>query len=120
MVTQTAKADVSFYFYGTGVQLYGAQRQNHGTYQISIDSVVYAPRNASATSPEYFQTSLFSTVALKNGYHTVRMTNLESKSLDLDFVRLSSGLFPFLLWRCIDEAFFVFVDYLANPGWRSQ
>ncbi|KIM45456.1 hypothetical protein M413DRAFT_442126 [Hebeloma cylindrosporum] len=68
MVTQTAQADVSFYFYGTGVQLYGAKRLNHGAYQISIDSVVYAPVNGS------------------NGYHTVRMTNLESRYLDLDFI----------------------------------
>lgn len=93
MLTQTAQADVSFYFYGTGVQLYGAKRQNHGTYQISIDSVVYPPVNGSVPDPGYFQTSLFSTSSLTNGYHTVRMTNLESRYLDLDFV----SLFPFLL-----------------------
>jgi len=87
MVTQTAQADVSFYFYGTGVQLYGAKRQNHGTFQISIDSVVYTPVNGSVSYPEAFQTALFTTNALKNGYHTVRMTNLESRYLDLDFVR---------------------------------
>jgi len=87
MVTQTARADVSFYFYGTGVQLYGAKRQNHGAFQISIDSVVYPPVNGSVSYPEAFQTALFTTAALSNGYHTVRMTNLESRYLDLDFVR---------------------------------
>ena len=86
MVTKTARADVSFYFYGTGVQLFGAKRANHGQFQVSIDSKVYTPVNGSAPDPGTFQTSLFSTVALKNGYHTVRVTNLESNYLDLDFV----------------------------------
>jgi len=86
MVTQTARADMTFYFYGIGVQLYGAKRSNHGQYQISIDSKVYNPVNGSAPDPGNFQASLFNTVALENGYHTVRLTNLESNYLDLDFV----------------------------------
>ncbi|KAF8971160.1 hypothetical protein BDZ97DRAFT_1753486 [Flammula alnicola] len=87
MVTQVDRADVSFTFYGTGVQLYGAKRPNHGPYQISIDSFVYPQVNGSdPDDPGTFQTALFSTVALNNGYHTVRMTNLGTAFLDIDFI----------------------------------
>ncbi|KDR75003.1 hypothetical protein GALMADRAFT_226651 [Galerina marginata CBS 339.88] len=87
MVTQNLRADVSFSFYGTGVQIYGAKRPNHGYYQISIDSTVYPQVNGAVTDdPGTFQTALFSAVALKNGYHTVRMTNLGTAFLDIDFL----------------------------------
>jgi hypothetical protein len=77
---------MSFYFYGSSLQLYGAKRLNHGAYQISIDSVVYPAVNGSVPDPGTFQTPLFSTTDLTTGYHTVKMTNLESRYLDLDFV----------------------------------
>ncbi|KAF8962461.1 hypothetical protein BDZ97DRAFT_1920528 [Flammula alnicola] len=87
MMTQVDRADISFTFYGTGVQLYGAKRPNHGLYQISIDSVVYPQVNGSdPNDPGTFQTALFSTVALSNGYHTVRMMNLGTALLDIDFI----------------------------------
>ena len=89
MVTNTANASISFHFYGTNVQLYGAKRLNHGAYHISVDSVVYSDMNGSVADPGIFQTPLFSTY-LTSGYHTVIMTNLESRYLDLDFVRCSS------------------------------
>jgi hypothetical protein len=81
---------MSFYFYGTSVTLYGAKRLNHGAYQVSVDSVVYPAVNGSVPDPGTFQTPLFSATDLANGYHTVRMANLESRYLDLDFVRCSS------------------------------
>ncbi|KIM45457.1 hypothetical protein M413DRAFT_66291 [Hebeloma cylindrosporum] len=85
-VTQTENAAMSFSFYGTGVQLYGAKRLNHGAYQVSIDSSVYPAVNGSVPDPGTFQTALFSTTNLTSGYHTVRMTNLEARYLDLDFI----------------------------------
>ena len=90
MVADTALADVSFYFYGTSVQLYGAKRLNHGAYQISIDSVVYPAVNGSVPDPGIFQTPLFTTTELTAGYHTVKMTNAEPRYLDLDFVNCSN------------------------------
>lgn len=92
-LTQKASASLSFSFNGTGVQIYGAKRSNHGIYQISIDATTYPQVNGSVSDqPGQFQTSLFSTVALINGLHNVTMTNLGSTFLDVDFV---SRLFAF-------------------------
>jgi len=75
MVMRTTQADVLFYCYGTGVQLYSAKRQNHGVYQISIDCRLRTHESISARLIRSFQIAPFSTAALTNGYHTVRMTN---------------------------------------------
>lgn len=91
MDTQLLEANVSFTFYGTGVQIYGAKRSNHGNYQIKIDQTVYSPVSGNAADPGTFQTALFSAPSLNLGYHTVTMTNLGSSPgsnfLDIDFVR---------------------------------
>ncbi|KAF8800280.1 hypothetical protein BYT27DRAFT_7118036 [Phlegmacium glaucopus] len=86
-VTQVANASVSFTFYGTGVQLYGAQRADHGSYQVTIDSHTYSPANGKVNgTEEVFQTQLFQTAALQNGLHKVTMVNLGTTKLDLDFI----------------------------------
>jgi hypothetical protein len=88
MRTNVSQASASFSFYGNGVQIFGAKRQNYSHYRVSIDSVTYPIRDASVTDPQgTFQTSLFSTIALAEGYHTVRLTNIDQAPLDLDFVR---------------------------------
>ena len=95
MVTQATNASVSFTFSGTGVQLYGAERADHGLYQVTIDSHVYPPVNGQVNgTEEVFQTQLFQTVALKNGLHKVTIVNLDTMKLDLDFV-------CFLLLNCV-------------------
>ncbi|PPQ97792.1 hypothetical protein CVT26_012839 [Gymnopilus dilepis] len=91
MVTQLPNANVSFTFYGTGVQIYGAKRSNHGNYQIKIDQTVYSPVSGNAADPGTFQTALFSAPSLNLGVHTVTMTNLGgttqgSNFLDIDFL----------------------------------
>lgn len=86
MSTQVNKANVSFTFYGNGVQIFGSKRPNHGTYFIDIDSKQYPPVSGNATFPGTYQTSLFATVALNTGYHTVTMINNEAALLDIDFV----------------------------------
>lgn len=86
MVTQVINASVTFTFYGTGVQLYGAQRSDHGLYRVTLDSHVYT-LNGQANGTESFQVSLFQSAALTNGLHTVTVVNLGTK-LDLDFVCL--------------------------------
>lgn len=98
MVTQAPNASVSFSFYGTGVQIYGAKRVNHGPYQVQIDSTVYPQVSGKASNPEIFQTALFSTVALNNGFHNVTMKNVGSgnTALDIDFVCLFSK-------NCVDK-----------------
>lgn len=90
-VTQVANASVSFTFSGTGVQLYGAERADHGLYQVTIDSHVYPSVNGNANGTEQvFQTQIFQTAALDNGLHKVTIVNLGTTKLDLDFVGLLS------------------------------
>ena len=87
MKTNVSQASVSFSFYGNGVQFFGAKRQNYSSYEIFINSKAYPVSDASSSDYEgHFQVSLFSTIALPVGYHTVQMTNMEQKTLDLDFV----------------------------------
>lgn len=86
-LTSKNNANASFWFYGTGVQVFGAKRNNHGPYQVTIDSTTYAQVSGQAVDPGSFQTSLFSTVALTNGFHKVTIVNIGSTFLDIDFVR---------------------------------
>ena len=91
MVTHAVNASVSFTFFGTGVQLFGAERPNHGLYQVTVDSLVYPPVNGSKSAgQEIFQTQLFSTVALKNDFHKLTVVNLGATQFDVDFVCLFS------------------------------
>ncbi|KAF9050294.1 hypothetical protein BJ165DRAFT_1402045 [Panaeolus papilionaceus] len=86
-VTSTVNASASFFFYGTGVQIFGSKRPTHGDYQITVDAWVYDPKSGNATDAEgLFQTSLFTTSSLKSAYHMVRMTNVGNGLLDLDFL----------------------------------
>jgi len=85
MRTNVDGATVFFVFYGANVQIYGAYRSTHGFYQIGIDTKLYSPVNGQ-TTPDSFQKTLFATVALKNGAHTVKMTNQGKTFTDLDFV----------------------------------
>lgn len=91
MVTQVNNASVSFTFFGSALQLYGAERANHGLYQITIDSHVYPPANGSVNgSQEVFQAPLFQTAALSSGLHKLTVVNLGTTEFDLDFVCLLS------------------------------
>ena len=91
MVTQVVNASVSFTFFGSALQLYGAERANHGLYQITIDSHVYPPANGSVSAgQEVFQDALFQTAALKSGLHKLTVVNLGTTAFDLDFVCLLS------------------------------
>lgn len=90
MVTQEVNASVSFTFFGSGLQLYGAERPNHGLYQVTIDSRVYPPANGSVSAgQEAFQTQLQS-VAPKSGFHKLTVVNLGATQFDVDFVCLFS------------------------------
>ena len=87
-LTQINGANASFAFFGTGVQIYGGKRSDHGRYQVTIDSVDYPPASGVEPVTPLFQTSLFSTITLLSGYHTVTITNLQALFLDVDFVCL--------------------------------
>ncbi|KJA20057.1 hypothetical protein HYPSUDRAFT_43686 [Hypholoma sublateritium FD-334 SS-4] len=85
-LTQVNGANASFAFFGTGVQIYGAKRSNHGLYQVIIDSLVYPAVNGAEPVSPVFQTALFSTIALHPGYHTVTIANEQALFLDVDFI----------------------------------
>lgn len=91
MVTQVVNASVSFTFFGSGLQLYGANRPTHGSYQVTIDSRIYPPVDGGVSAGhEVFQAPLFQTAALKTGFHKLTVVNLGSLEFDLDFVCLLS------------------------------
>lgn len=87
-MTQVDGANASFAFFGTGVQIFGGKRSDHGLYQVTIDSVDYPPVSGVGPVTPIFQTSLFSTVALLYGYHVVTIKNSQDLFLDVDFVCL--------------------------------
>lgn len=86
-VTNVTNAFASFTFNGTGVEIYGAKRSNHGSYQVKLDNTVYPPSSGSVPDPGIFKEPLFSSSNLTQGLHTVTLTNQEGLYLDIDFVR---------------------------------
>ncbi|KAJ4483478.1 hypothetical protein J3R30DRAFT_1786194 [Lentinula aciculospora] len=86
--TSTTGGTASFTFNGTGVELFGSKRGNHGLYQVSIDGTTFPAVSGEATDPGIFQTSLFSKTDLKQGLHTVVLENQGSSGqfVDLDFI----------------------------------
>lgn len=87
--TNRDQSSVSFTFNGTGVQIFGARRGNHGNFQIAIDNNTF-PSISGASSQDKFQDSLFSTTALTQGLHTLTLTNQPTDGnhnfVDIDFV----------------------------------
>ncbi|KAJ3781168.1 hypothetical protein GGU10DRAFT_278067 [Lentinula aff. detonsa] len=86
--TSTSGGTASFTFNGTGVELFGSKRGNHGLYQVTIDGTIFPAASGEATDPGIFQTSLFSKTDLEQGLHTVILENQGSSGqfVDLDFI----------------------------------
>lgn len=89
--TNIAGAVASFTFNGTGVQIFGAKRGNHGNYQIKVDDTLFPPVSGKAPDPGLYQQPLFSTTGLNQGLHLVTLTNQENAFVDIDFVCLQDG-----------------------------
>ncbi|KIY48527.1 hypothetical protein FISHEDRAFT_73497 [Fistulina hepatica ATCC 64428] len=83
-LTNTSGAYASFLFNGTGVQIYGAKRNNHGQYTVSLDNGTENVFDGySATN--LFQQVLYSASSLSDVKHTVVITNSDDgKYLDVD------------------------------------
>ncbi|KAF9071661.1 hypothetical protein BDP27DRAFT_1218709 [Rhodocollybia butyracea] len=77
----------SFTFNGTGVQLFGSKRQNHGPYQVTLDGQTFPVSSGQSNDP-IFQTLLFSNTGLPQGEHTVMLQNqgTSAQFVDLDFI----------------------------------
>jgi len=84
-VSQSDGASASFQFNGTGVQIFGARRQNHGLFQINVDGNMYPPISGTA-DPAKFQDTLFSTTTLQQGLHNVTLINNGNSFVDIDFI----------------------------------
>jgi hypothetical protein len=87
-LTSTSSESVSFTFNGTGVQIYGAKRGNHGPYHSNLDNGTDTGWNGTSADPGLFQTSLYSVSGLQQGLHRITLTNDANAYIDIDFVRL--------------------------------
>ncbi|KAG6372415.1 hypothetical protein JVT61DRAFT_7888 [Boletus reticuloceps] len=72
----------SFSFNGTAIWIYGANRPNHGTYTVQVDSATYSGLDGAGNN--LFQQSLFNISSLNQEMHTVRLTNTASGGLYVD------------------------------------
>ncbi|KAF8634680.1 hypothetical protein AX15_000781 [Amanita polypyramis BW_CC] len=86
MGTSSQNTTMTFQFTGMDVMLYGAQRGNHGNYQVSVDNQTHGSQNGYAPDPGNFQVLLFESHGTDQGDHVLTITNLENKWLDIDFV----------------------------------
>jgi len=86
MLTNVSGESAEFTFNGTGVQIYGAKRANHGPYHVNLDDSPNTGLSGTAPDPGLFQTSLFSATGLQQGLHRVTITNDGSSYLDIDFI----------------------------------
>ncbi|KIY46500.1 hypothetical protein FISHEDRAFT_47170 [Fistulina hepatica ATCC 64428] len=100
MFTNATNATATFSINGYGVHIFGAYRQNHGPYEVTINGTSYgefrtddadAPKNDAVDA--LFQIQLFGIESLPEGTHEVTLINRadpeKNKTLiyvDLDFV----------------------------------
>ncbi|KAF5393204.1 hypothetical protein D9757_000534 [Collybiopsis confluens] len=92
--TSVSSGTASFTFNGTGVQLSGAKRGNHGLYQVTIDGTKFPAASGQSADPGIFQTSLFSKTDLSQGLHTVVLENQggSGQFVDLDFITVHGNI----------------------------
>ncbi|KAF9501656.1 hypothetical protein BDN71DRAFT_1438250 [Pleurotus eryngii] len=92
--TNTQDSSVSFSFNGTAVEIFGAKRDNHGDYQITIDNVTSTV--SGFANPNVFKTSLFSVSNLTQGFHTITLTNKPTDNrhnfVDIDSITWKSRI----------------------------
>ncbi|KAL0574697.1 hypothetical protein V5O48_007255 [Marasmius crinis-equi] len=84
----------SFSFTGTGIELFGSKRNNHGGYQVTLDGTSFPSQSGQAADPGTFQTSLFSRNNLNEGIHNITLTNqgTNNQFVDIDFVTFRTSV----------------------------
>ncbi|KAJ7120175.1 hypothetical protein C8R44DRAFT_541939, partial [Mycena epipterygia] len=92
-VCNTKGCSATFSFNGTQVWIYGSKRDNHGPYSVKMDGNTMEYDGFSADD-EY--TSLFDSGSLKQGQHTVVITNIMKDTkrpyIDIDYASHSAAL----------------------------
>ncbi|PBK95629.1 hypothetical protein ARMGADRAFT_1045495 [Armillaria gallica] len=94
MVTNFTGASATFCFNGTGVNVYGAKRGNHGSYQVTLDGTTF-PAETGRNDTGIFQTLLFSSITLKQDFHELILTNQGVDNhlyLDIDFITWQTSI----------------------------
>ncbi|ODO10223.1 hypothetical protein I350_02452 [Cryptococcus amylolentus CBS 6273] len=99
-------------FNGSAVAIYGAKRENHGIYGVSVDGGdVLMSDGYSATT--LFKQVLFSKTGLDDSEHTVTITNYPNSStsavagnhwLDIDYIQTTSSTSGQVYTTIIDDA----------------
>ncbi|KAJ7089870.1 hypothetical protein B0H15DRAFT_275439 [Mycena belliarum] len=86
--TWTQNATATFQFSGTWVAVKGSRNPSHGAYNITLDGYSYA---FNGSAPVTFQTDVFNSRfhPIENGHHTLVITNIGRKTLDIDSITWS-------------------------------
>lgn len=94
MVTEVTGASATFRFNGTNVNVYGAKRSNHGSYQVTLDGST-SPAETGYNDTGIYQTLLFSSITLEQGSHELILTNQgagDHPFLDIDFITWQTSI----------------------------
>lgn len=93
--TTSNLASAVFTFNGTAIWIFGAKRDNHGPYNVTLDGQTTDDNGYDPNPPGQFQTPLFSATGLSPGQHVVSIGNTPPSTqqlyLDVDFVSNEQG-----------------------------
>jgi hypothetical protein len=88
--TRDIRAKATITFNGTGIELFGAKRHNHGMYKVIFNGTSFPAVNGS--SAPVYGSSLYAVAGLPLGQHTVTLANAEAdKFVDLDYAQIEIG-----------------------------
>lgn len=94
MLTNVTGASATFRFNGTAVNVYGAKRSNHGSYQVTLDGTTF-PTETGRNDTGIYQALLFSSITLEQGFHELVLTNKGADDhlfLDIDFITWQTNI----------------------------
>ncbi|EPQ51440.1 hypothetical protein GLOTRDRAFT_140897 [Gloeophyllum trabeum ATCC 11539] len=95
-LTTTYAASATFSFNGTGVTIFGAKRQNHGFFNITLDGTFISTNNGSSGALDGIWGPLFSSGPLEDGWHTIVVVNSGSGTaqgyFDLDYIGFNTSV----------------------------
>ncbi|KIM32155.1 hypothetical protein M408DRAFT_326814 [Serendipita vermifera MAFF 305830] len=117
--------NATFTFTGTGVWLYGALRDNHGLYNVTLDGATVT-RDGIGAGEGLYQQVLFGASDLSPGTHTVVLTNNQNSTrlanLDLDFIIFEEelgGATDTLNSTKVDDGDAAFTYGPASTAWNT-
>ena len=88
MLTNVTGGSMTFTFYGTAIEIFGAFRFNHGQFRVTLDQKSQDLSGLPFSGNDVFRKPLFRAGSLALAQHTIVLENLEDgKFLDVDSVR---------------------------------